>query len=277
MQNVRTNNNGKIVKLMVMSVLAIFALVTILSSFEVVKEGERGIVTKFGEVERIVNPGVTLVLPYIYDIETISVRTTKDEVSSSASSRDLQDVTTALAVQYNIKPDEGVIKGIYSELGLNFKNTIISPAIEEATKSASAKFSAEELITKRSEVKDEILGDLKERLVSYGILVTNVDITDFRFSASFNQAIEAKVKAEQEALREKNNLERVKFEAEQKVVAAEAEAEKIRIEAQALRANGEDIIAKIEAEAKLEAVKKWNGVLPTQMIPGTAVPFINLK
>ena len=118
---------------------------------------------------------------------------------------------------------------------------------------------------------------MRNRLTREGILVTNVDIVDFKFSDSFNHAIEAKVKAEQDALREKNNLQKIKFEAEQKITAAKAEAEKIRIEAQALKANGKDLIEKIKVEAYLEAVKKWDGRLPQQMIPGQTVPFINIK
>ena len=271
------SNETGIIKWIVLGIVAIFALVTIFASFEVIDEGERGIITRFGEVSRIENPGVAFVFPFVYDIQIISIRTTKNEVQSTASSKDLQDVTTVLAVQYNVQPDPDVITNIYSNLGLNFKNTIIAPAIQEATKSASAKFSAEELITKRQEVKTTILGVLKERLAIEGIVVTNVDIIDFKFSSSFNNAIEAKVKAEQEALREQNNLERIKFEAEQRVVTAQAEAEKIRIEAQALKFNGKDLIEKIRAEAQLEAVKKWNGVLPTTMIPGQTLPFINLK
>lgn len=259
------------------AVIALFFLVIFLSSFEIIDEGERGIVTRFGEVARIEGPGFTFVMPFVYDIQPISVRTTKEEAQTTASSKDLQDVTTTVAVQYNVTPAEENIRYIYSTLGLNFVDTIIEPAIQEATKSASALYSAEELITKRQEVKNEILRALKDRLSLEGINVTNVDIVEFTFSKSFNQAIEAKVKAEQEALREKNNLERIKFEAEQKIVAAQAEAEKIRIEAGALEANGDDLIRKIEAEAYLEAVKRWNGELPNQMIPGQTVPFINVN
>lgn len=264
------NNIGK-------AVIGLLVISTLFSSFHVVDEGERGIVTRFGEVSRIANPGVTFILPFIYDIKLISIRTTKEEARTTASSKDLQDVTTTVVVQYNVNPTAEKVTYIYSALGLGFKDTIIEPAIQEATKSSSALYSAEELITKRHEVKNKILETLQDRLKDEGILVTNVDIVSFKFSDSFNLAIEAKVKAEQDALKEKNNLERVKFEAEQKVVTATAEAEKIRIEAQALKFNGDDIIKKIEAEAYLEAVKKWDGKLPVQMIPGGTVPFINLR
>lgn len=271
------NLDKSIFKSMGIAIFSLFAIVVLLSSFEIIDEGERGIITRFGEVSRIATPGVTFVMPFVYDIKVISIRTTREDAMTMASSRDLQDVTTTIAVQYNVEPTEEKIRYIYSALGLNFKQTIIEPAIQEATKSASALYSAEELITKRHEVKDKILQTLKNRLAVEGIVVTNVDIVEFKFSSNFNNAIEAKVKAEQDALREKNNLERFKFEAEQKIVAAQAEAEKIKIEAEALRFNGDEIIRKIEAEAYLEAVKRWNGVLPTQMIPGQTVPFINIR
>jgi regulator of protease activity HflC (stomatin/prohibitin superfamily) len=241
--------------------VALFVITIVSSSFEVIDEGERGIITRFGEVSRIASPGVTFVMPFIYEIRTISIRTIREDATTTASSRDLQDVTTTVAVQFNVDRSEEKIKYIYSALGLNFKQTIIEPAIQEATKSASALYSAEELITKRHEVKDKILETLKLRLFNEGINVTNVDIVEFKFSSSFNRAIEAKVKAEQDALREKNNLERIKFESDQKIVAAKAEAEKIKIEASALRENGEDIIEKIKAEAYLEAVNVFYSLL----------------
>ena len=245
--------------------------------FENVQEGERGVITRFGEVTRVAQPGMVTVLPFVYSIEPMSVRTTKLTVNATASSKDLQDVTTQLAVQYNIvATDENIIK-TYSEFKDDIELIIIAPSIQEAIKSATAKYTAVELITKRQEAKKDIFEALKTRMDSQGVVVSNVDIIDFKFSASFNQSIEAKVKAEQDALTAQNKLEQVKFEAQQSVEKAKAESEKTRLEVEALRTGGDDIIEKIKAEAQLELAKNWNGVLPTTMIPGGAVPFINLE
>lgn len=137
-------------------------------------------------------------------------------------------------------------------------------------KASTAKFSAEELITKRAEVKDSITQTLAERMQKVGILISNVSIIDFDFSKSFNNAIEDKVTAEQEALAQKNKLEQVKYEAEQRVAQAKAEAEAIKIQAQAVTSQGgADYV-------KLKWIEKWNGVLPSTSL-GEGTPMINIK
>lgn len=266
-----------IIKVIVLGLVGVFVLTTILSMFENVQEGERGVVTKFDRVVRVAQPGMNTVIPFIYDIKPMSIRTTKLEVNATASSADLQDVTTKLAVQYNLIPTDDNVIAVFTEYKLDVAEILIAPAVQEAIKSATAKYTAVELITERQEVKKEIVLALQQRMAGEGIAVTNVDIIDFSFSKSFNQSIEAKVKAEQDALTAKNKLEQVKFEAQQAVEKAKAESEKTRLEVEALRSGGDDIILKIRAEAQLELAKKWNGVLPTQMIPNGAVPFLDLK
>ncbi len=104
----------------------------------------------------------------------------------------------------------------------------------------------------------------------YAIFDTS-SITNIEFSPSFTQSIEKKVTAEQDALAAKNRLEQIKYEGEQKVVSAKAEAEAIRIQSQAINSQGgADYV-------QLQAIQKWNGQLPVQMIPGSTVPFINLR
>jgi regulator of protease activity HflC (stomatin/prohibitin superfamily) len=144
---------------------------------------------------------------------------------------------------------------------------IIDPVIQEAVKSGMARFTAEELITKRPEVKEVIEGIMSETLNKRGIRVIDFNIVNFNFSAAFDNAIEAKVTAEQEALAAKNKLEQIKFEAQQAVESAKGRAEAIEIEAKALR-NSPDIL-------ELRAIEKWNGVLP--QVTGESVPFVNLN
>ena len=271
------NSNEKRVVKIVVWIFILIALITVaFASFENIQEGERGVVTRFDKLVRIEEPGIVVVPPFVYDIIPMSVRIVKLEAHSEASSKDLQDVTTDLAVQYQVIDTVENITRIFKVYKSDIDKTVVEPAIQEATKSATAKYSAEELITKRPEVKKDIIETLAKRLELEGLRLSNVDIVNFRFSPAFNQAIEQKVKAEQDALTAKNKLEQVKYEAEQKVAKAEAEAKRIELEALSLRANGEDIIAKIIAEAQLEAARRWNGVLPQQMIPGGTIPFIQL-
>jgi regulator of protease activity HflC (stomatin/prohibitin superfamily) len=116
------------------------------------------------------------------------------------------------------------------------------------------------LITKRDDVRDSITTKLENKLTERGLIINDVNITDFEFSAEFDRAIEQKVKAEQEALKAKEDLERVKFEAQQQIEKSKAEAEKIRIQAEAITKQGG------EEYVKLQWIQKWNGQLPSTML-----------
>jgi regulator of protease activity HflC (stomatin/prohibitin superfamily) len=153
---------------------------------------------------------------------------------------------------------------IYQEIGLFFKERIIDPAVQEAVKAVTAQFTAEELITRRSEVKEQIRESLAKRLLVFNIIVDDFNIVDFSFSREFNAAIEAKQTAEQQALKAKRDLDRIKIEAEQKVTQARAEAE-------AQRLQRETITPTI---LQLRAIEKWDGKFP--QVIGGAMPFIDL-
>lgn len=260
-------NNRKAIVFGVVSVFILF-LVLVLNPFVIVDEGERVVILRLGEVQRVLEPGLSFRTPIIEDKVRFQVRTQKIETQASASSKDLQIITANVALQYNLIADS--VGVVYSDLGTEYRVRVIDPAIQEAVKAATAKFSAEELITNRAAVKDEIKNLLIERLANNNMVVTNVDIVNFEFSEGFDVAIEAKVTAEQEALRAQNELKRVEFEAQQKIEQAKAEAEAIRIQAQAItQQGGKDFV-------QLRAVEKWDGKLPTQFVPGSAIPFLNL-
>ena len=139
-------------------------------------------------------------------------------------------------------------------------------------KAVSARYTAEELITKRAAVSEAMRENLAQRLLNYNIAVDAFSIVSFSFSKVFTEAIEAKQTAEQLALKSKRDLERIKIEAEQKITAAKAEAESLRLQ----RANiSLDLIELRKVEANLKAIDKWNGILP-QVTGGGAVPFIGV-
>lgn len=239
-----------------------------ISPFTVVDTTERAVVMRLGTLDRTLGEGIHYKTPFIESVIKFDVTTKKIEEHTTAASKDLQDVTATIAVQYNIDPNG--IEELYREYKTNVKESVIDPAIQDAVKSATALFNAEELITNRTAVKSAIETALSERLAEAQINVSNVDIVNFNFSSAFNNAIEAKVTAEQQAHKAENDLARVEFEADQLVAVAEAEAEAIRIQANAINSQGgEDYV-------NLKAIEKWNGVLPTQFVPGSAVPFINI-
>ena len=235
------------------------------NSFEIVGAGERGVVfSTFGGVQQGVRgEGLQLKVPFIQTIIPIDVRIHKAETDSSASSKDLQTVQSRIALNYHIAPDEAW--QIYQEVGTLYKERLIDPSVQEAVKAATAQFTAEELITRRSEVSDMIKDMLTERLVPHNIIVDEFNIVDFNFSTVFNQAIEAKQTAEQDALRAQRDLERIKIEAEQTVTAAQAEAESQRLQRETLT----------EELLQFRAIERWDGVLP--QVVGGAVPFIDVQ
>lgn len=259
----------KIVSLIVGGFIGLFIVLPLLwSSWGTINAGERGVRLKMGAVTGTVDEGFYTKIPYVESVKTMSVQVQKDEVEAGAASKDLQTVSSKLAINYNLSPD--YVANIYKTVGKDYKVRLLDPAVQESVKAVTAKYTAEELITKRQLVRDEIKTILSEKMLQYGIIIDQVNITSFDFSQSFNQAIEAKVTAEQSALAAKNKLEQVKFEAEQRITTAKGEAEAIRIQASAIQNQG-------GAEyVNLKWVEKWNGQLPSTTL-GANTPMINLN
>lgn len=246
--------------------LGILAIVILRSMVGTVNAGERGIVTRFGAVTgKVYDEGLYFKIPLVERVQKMDVKIQKEQVDASAASKDLQTVNTVIALNFRL--DANQVDNVYQNVGLQYKSRIIDPALQEAVKASTAKFTAEELITKREEVKEDIKSHLTTRLEPRGITVEELNIVDFKFSAAFDNAIEAKVTAEQNALAAQNKLKQIEFEAEQKVAEARGKAEAIRIEAQALINN--------PAVLELRAIEKWDGKLPTAT--SGAVPFLNLN
>ncbi|NTW06907.1 MAG: prohibitin family protein [Syntrophaceae bacterium] len=233
--------------------------------------GQRGIVLDFGAVQKqVLEEGLHLRIPVMQQVVLMDVKVQKAETDAAAASADLQDVTSRIALNYHVVPDKANI--VYQKIGIQFKERIIDPAILEVVKAVTAKYSAEELITKRPAVSEAMRVALAERLIANNIAVDAFSITIFSFSKIFTEAIESKQTAEQLALKAKRDLERIKIEAEQKITAARAEAESLRLQ----RANiSPDLIELRRIEANMKAIEKWNGILP-QVTGGGAIPLIGL-
>ena len=233
--------------------------------------GERGIVLNFGAVQdNVLGEGLHFRVPVMQKVAVMDVKVQKSLTSAAASSSDLQEVSSEVAVNYHIMPDKANV--VYQTIGIAFKERIIDPAVQEMVKAVTARYTAEELITKRPAVSEEMRATLSERLRAYNIHVDAFSIVGFSFSKIFMEAIESKQTAEQLALKARRDLERIKIEAEQKITAAQAEAESLRLQ----RANiSTDLIELRKVEANLRAIDKWNGILP-QVTGGGAVPFIGI-
>ena len=185
-----------------------------MDSYHLIQPGTVGVITHFGAVQDEILPeGLHFITPVKTKVIPIDVRIQLVEDQASASSKDLQIVTSRVALNFYLSKTKANI--IFQELGLKYEKTIIAPTIQESVKSTIAKFDAEEVITLRPKVKQMIFEDIKTRLEKNNIIVTEFSIVDFSFSSEFNKAIEEKQIAEQSALRAKNDLERIKTEAEQ--------------------------------------------------------------
>ncbi len=250
----------------------------ILFSIYTIPAGERGVLLTFGKPSMdAVEEGLHFKIPLAQSIKKIEVRTQKIETEADSASKDLQTVQTTIAINFHLMPESTPM--LYQEIGLSYKERIIDPAIQESVKAVTARFTAEELITRRPEVRQGIQEEIKIRLERYYITVDDFNIVNFQFSEEFDKAIEQKVTAEQLKLKAEMDLERIKVEKEQKITQAEAEAESLRLQKQQIT---EDMIKLREIEVKSksldvqrEAIEKWNGQLP--QVTGGAIPFIDMR
>lgn len=256
----------KLVKrFVIVFVLVIFIIIMAQSAVAIVAPGERGILIQLGNIQGVFDPGFHFKLPFIQNVVMMDVRTQKSEVHVGAASKDLQSIESVVALNYHVDPAK--VDSLYQEIGTEYVTRIIDPAIQESVKAATAQFTAEELITKRPIVKDDIKNKLIDRLSQSFIEIDDFSIVDFQFSDSFNAAIEAKQTAVQQALKAENDLRRIEIEAKQKIETAKADAESIRIQGEALKEN--------QGLVQLKLAEKWNGVMPLYMM-GDSVPLINL-
>jgi len=262
------------------------------SSFVVVDAGYVGVVKRLGAVQPEFLPeGFHFKAPFVDVVQKFDVRLSKAESDAGASSKDLQMVRTKIAVQYSM--NAALMPMTLQRIGtrLVVEKTLVDPAIMESVKAITALYTAEQLITKRDEVKNRIQAQidsflnetLREKELIGSLTIANIAITDFDFSAEFNRAIEEKVRAEQEALKAKNEkLKRVtqaEAAAAEKTLAADAMAYEIEVQSKA-RADA------IEREAKalkdnpqliqLRIAEKWNGVLP-RFTGSEAIPLLSIE
>ena len=260
------------------AVVTIIVIIVILSeSIVIVEAGHRGVVLYLGAVEnRVLGEGVHFIAPFIEQVVQMEVRTQKFQAEATAASNDLQEVQTVIALNYRIDPQEA--NKIYQILGVNYADRVISPTIQESVKASTAKFNAEELITKRETAKSVIANAIRSTLAANDIQTQNVFITDFKFSDAFATQIEQKVVAYQKYLTELNNLRSVSVVANQSVAQAEGQAR-----ATAAKATGESQAIKIitsqlrESPEYLQwqAISKWNGQMPYAIGSG-GFPFFQL-
>jgi regulator of protease activity HflC (stomatin/prohibitin superfamily) len=283
------NNLARILTPLLILLVVAFAILG--SMTVIVQSGHVGVIRTLGAVQPVaLKEGFHFKKPFIDQVEQVDIRLVASREQATAASKDLQTVTTQVTTQYSLNGE--LAPQIYQKIGTlpKVSASLVQPAIQECVKSVTAKFTAEELVTKREFVKQQIQealmnflnNTLREKDLINSINIANLAITDFNFSEEFNRAIEAKVKAEQMALQAKNEklmrVTQAEAAAEERKLSASAEAfstevtskaraDAIRREAEALHQSPEII--------RLRSIEKWDGVLP-RITSGGVVPFLNL-
>lgn len=245
-------------------VLVILGLIIFFGSWFTIGAGEVGVVKRFGAVNRVAYPGIGFKIPLIENVVSMDTRTQKDQVDAAAASQDLQTVSSTIAVNYHLESDKAVI--VYQNVGENYQDKVVAPAIQNTFKAVTAKFTAEQLIQNREEVRQQAEEQLKKQLTPYNIIVENFNIVNFNFSPEYNQAIEAKQVAQQSVQTANQVLIRTKVEADTAVAQAKGQAD-----AQAALKNTGALTSEY---LQYLAVNKWNGILPN--VTGNGIPFVNI-
>ena len=243
----------------------------IISPFSIVPPGYRGVITTLGKPDgEIYSEGVHFKLPIAQSMNLVNVAVQKALADGEAASKDLQTVHVKTLLNYHIAPESVV--SVFVNLNNEPEEKIVAPALQEAIKAATAKYTAEELISERVEVRNDVIAHLTERLDRHGIKIDEFSIMNFDFSKSFNEAIEAKTTAAQLKLKAEMDLQRIQVEAQQKITSAKAEAEGLAAQRQQITP---ELIELRKTENERAAIDKWNGALPTYT--GNTLPFLNLE
>jgi len=259
-------------------VAAIFALILVFGCFTYVPVGNTGVVKTLGAPRgKIFSNGVHFKLPFVQSVEMVNNQIQKLEVDANAVSKDLQAVTSRIAVNFsvNVGASVDIVRNIGAQL---YMDKILSPAVQESVKSVTAKYTAEGLITERAKVGAEIASGLSEKVTSYGIIVREFNIVNFDFSDAFNKAIEEKQVAQQNLLRVKTEQEQLIVKAEAQAKAAEEEARAILVRAEAQAEANRKIAQSLTANlVEYEKLQKWDGKLPAVSGGNAIVDFRDYK
>lgn len=245
-------------------VIGIVVLMTVLSTFTIVGPGQKGVVMNWGQVQPVVlNEGLHWLIPFVQKVEQVSARVLKNDVEANAASKDLQEVNVEIAINWHLLPDR--VSDVYRNIGNvdEVFERIVSSRVAEEVKAVTAGYNAEELITKRQELKSTIERELAQSLLVQHLVLDNLSIVNIDFSDDFNKAIEQKQVAEQNSKRAEYVAKQAAQEAQAAINIAKGQAESQRLQQEAL---DDKILQKLW-------IDKWNGVLPQYMSSSMPVPF----
>ena len=253
-----------------------------------VPTGHTGVVTTFGRVEDYTfEAGVHIRSPF-QKVTNMDNRTQRKTLDLMAFSSDIQEVSVTFTLNYQISKENA--QKIYRNVGVNYYDTVVEPRIQESVRAVIARYSAESLISQRSDLSSEIAKLLTDTLKQYNIVVLSTAVENMDFSDAFTDAVEAKQVAEQNKLKAEIEQAQATLEAEaaaeRAIIAAEAEAEVTKIEAEVAKFAGEkeaemnQKLAEIMTPELIEYyyTQKWDGKLPAYVAGGdsTTLPILDI-
>ena len=267
-ENLKEKFSGSLTKKVIIAAVVVLAIIIIAANcFTIVEAGHTGVIVTLGKVnEGVLQEGLHVKAPFVQQVVKIDNRITKLEVETEAFSKDLQTVSTILAINYRV--DTSKSYSIYKNIGADYETVLVTPAVNEVLKAITAKYTAEESVTNRALISDGLIEGLNEKLNSIGLYVTDVNIINFDFSEAFIMAIEEKQVAQQKLLKSETDKQTA-------IINAEAQAETIRITAEAEAKANEIINDSLTKEViEYNKVEKWNGELPK--VTGNGGSFVSL-
>ncbi len=276
--NVRPPSSSSVFRLGVWLLGGLIAIYVVFSSWYQVDQGERAVVLRFGAIVGVSEPGLHLKIPLIDRVSMVTVQTqTQRYVNIEAYSRDQQPANLTISVTYQVSnPSQ-----IYEEFGdlQGAVSRLIDPRVLSQTKSIFGTYDAVRAIQERAGLNRDFQNVVTSSITG-PIEILSVQIENIDFSEAYEQSVEQRMLAQVEIQKREQNLRTTEVEAQIARTKAEGEAEAIRLrgeaEAAAIRARADALRANADL-VQLQAVEKWDGKLPATMVPGAALPFINLQ
>lgn len=270
----KNNQGGKMEKdylgKLMLPVIVVVAAMFAFSSFFIIAPGEVAVKTRLGAIVDSYSEGMHFKIPLVESITKFSIQIQRADIKTQAFSKDLQTMNSHLVVNHRIQKE--TVVSIFRNLGPNYVDNIVDPAVQEVFKAISARYSAERIISERNQLVEEINAEVKERLIKKEIVVTDISVTDLDFTDQFLKAVEDKQVAEQQAKMSEKLVEKAKRDAESQIAKSRGEAEALRMQREQVTPS---LIELRKVDAQLKAIEKWNGILPGYV--GAGVPFISIE
>ncbi len=284
------------------SITIIIILALVLSNVYIVDQGEKAVVTNFGEISKTWSAGFHVKIPFVQSVKRYSVRVQKtvfgdEDRVLSAYSNDQQIIENySIAITWNYEPTR--IEDVYKYFGTSDDEsvfqTVVSPTIQQTSKTIFGQFTAQTIVQDRAKLDNALEHRIKEQLSKYPIQIISVQIIDINFSKTYENVIEQTAQKKQEIEKSKNELKRIEIEAQQQVAKAEAENKAIKLKADAeayqisIKAKAESDAIKLKAEAlkankdlvDLKIAEKWNGTVPQTVVVNdgkSVLPLLNIE